>query len=163
MKRTALARRTPLVARTPLRRTALSPASPKHTRTVSRPKRAVGIPAKVRAALRLRSGGMCEIAAPGCDGRAVDASHRISVKMGGRRGAAAARHHVLSGLMAACRGCHSLIHSQPAHAYWKGWALREHEIPSEVPVLRRGHWVLLLDDGSVLPTNKTTADMKEAS
>ncbi len=152
MKRTgSLARRTPLVAKTPLARTG---SAPKHTRTASKPKRRpAGIPLQVRTGLKARSGGMCEIAAPGCDGRATDASHRLGVKMGGRQGTAAARHHVLSQLLHSCRGCHELLHSAPAAAYWQGWMLRENEDPTAVPVLYRGQWVRLTNDGSIEPTN----------
>lgn len=159
MKRSSLlARRTPLLAKTGLRRTAL-PATPlsRVAKRTAQPKRHAkgGIPAKVRAALAVRSAGMCEIGAPGCDGRATDASHRISVKMGGRHGAAARRHHVLSQLLHACRGCHSHLHQAPAAAYWRGWALREGEIPTEVPVLYRSAWVLLTDSGLLIPTTLT--------
>lgn len=166
MKPGGLKRYTPLQAQSELKRTAaLTSAqfsrSAKHhnaaaNRRQSKPSRPAGIPAKVRAALKLRSGGVCEVQAPGCDGRAVDPSHRIKTGMGGRRGTAAARHHVLSNLLHACRGCHSeVIHAYPAAAYWQGWMLREHEIPAEVPALYRGMWVLLADDGSISPTNKT--------
>ena len=154
MKRTGT-----LARRTPLARTA---SAPKHTRTVSKPKRRPsGIPAAVRAALKLRSGGECEIRAPGCEVRATDASHRLGVKMGGRHGAAAARHHVLSQILHSCRGCHSLIHFAPAAAYWQGWMLRENEDPTAVPVLYRGCWVLLDNSGGTTPTGKTTADIAE--
>lgn len=156
MKRTALTRRASL------RRTTLSPAAPKHTRRQPN-RRPAGIPAKVRAALRQRSGGVCEIQAGGCEGRATEASHRLGVKMGGRHGAAAARHHVLSQMLHACRGCHhSVIHAYPAAAYWRGWMLREHENPRAVPVLYRGVWSLLDDSGGVTHTNLTTADMPNA-
>ena len=33
----------------------------------------------------------------------------------------------------------------------RGWMLREHEIPAGVPALYRGVWVLLSDDGRVMP------------
>lgn len=117
-------------------------------RPTSRP----SIPAKVRAALAVRSEGMCEIAEHGCTGTAVDPSHRISTGMGGRKGEAAARHHVLSNLLHACRHCHSEhVHAQPAVAYWNGWMLHEHEDPTAVPVLYRGRRVLLTDHGTTIP------------
>lgn len=160
MKRSELKRRTPLVAKSPLKLVTPLPRAglrsvrhgsvPKPPRRVSSP-----IPAKVRAALLARSGGVCEIAAPGCSGRATDFAHRKKVGAGGRKGQAARAHHVLSNALAACRGCHSSCHSAPAAAYWRGWILREHEIPAEVPALYRGVWVLLTDDGGVTKTNKT--------
>jgi len=154
MKRSALlARRTPLLAKTGLRRTALpdNPLSRVAKRT-SQPKRHAksGIPAKVRVALAARSGGVCEIGAPGCVGRAVDPSHRKATGAGGRHGQAAVRHHVLSNILHACRFCHERhVHAYPAAAYWRGWALREHENPAAVPVLYRWKWVLLSDNGTV--------------
>ena len=155
MKRTALARRTPLA------RTAV--LAPKHTRTVSRPKRrpTVVVPPKVRAALRERSDGMCEIAAPGCTGVATDFAHRKKVGAGGRKGAAARAHHVLANALASCRSCHANCHAAPAAAYWRGWMLRENDNPTTMPVLYRGCWPLLSNDGAVTRTDLTTADIAE--
>jgi hypothetical protein len=149
-----------LARRTPLARTA---SAPKHTRTARpKPHRSAGIPPQVRAALKARSGGECEIRAPGCDIRATEASHRKPTGMGGRRGTAAVRHHVLSNLLHACSGCHHVhVHGYPGHAYWQGWALRENDDPTVMPVLYRGCWSLLANDGTVTRTDKTTADVAE--
>lgn len=160
MKRSRLERRTPLTAKTELRRKSALGHSPLarsalHADSAARkaaPKRAstTSIPAKVRAALKVRSGGLCEIAAPGCAEIATDDSHRIKSGMGGRKGAAAVRHHVLSNLMHACRHCHSKwLHASPAAAYAAGWMLREHQNPLTEPVVYRGTWCLLGDDGSI--------------
>ena len=82
--------------------------------------------------------------------------------MGGRHGKAAVAHHVLANLLHACRGCHHQhVHRTPAVAYWHGWALREGEDPTVVPVLYRGVWSLLSNDGTVTKTDKTTADIAE--
>jgi hypothetical protein len=166
MRRSPLKRRTPLTAKTELKRTTALGRSPLARSSLNAgsaarktaPKRRTPspIPAKVRAALKLRSGGLCEIAAAGCTETATDASHRIKIGMGGRKGSAGARHHVLSNLLHACRGCHSgALHAAPAAAYWRGWMLREHEDPRTVPCLYRGLWVLLADDGSLSPTTST--------
>lgn len=49
-------------------------------------------------------------------------------------------------------GCHGeRIHQQPRDAWAKGWTVRSHQDPRVVPVLRRGVWVLLGDDGSFEP------------
>lgn len=161
MKRSApIARRTPLTSSTPLARS--SALAPKHTRKPAKRRGSSGVPAKVRAALKVRSGGVCEIQAPGCSMRATEDSHRLKVGMGGRHGAAAVRHHVLSQLLHACHGCHRGLHEAPAAAYWAGRMLREGEDPTAVPVLYRNRWVLLADDGSITDSPKTTAD-KEAS
>ena len=167
MKRSTPSQRTtPLTSKADLKRkTALGRApfarSTLHAGQTARkaaPKRhtASRVPAKVRAALKLRSGGLCEIAAPGCTDIATDDSHRIKNGMGGRKGAAAVRHHVLSNLLHACRGCHAgALHAAPAAAYWRGWMLREHEDPRTVPCLYRGIWVLLTDDGQLISTTST--------
>jgi hypothetical protein len=163
-----LARKTPLKAKTGVRRTSTLSASPlartprraSGARQVHQPKRRTpsGIPAKVRAALARRSDGICEVQAPGCAGRAVDPSHRKKTGNGGRHGEAAVRHQVLSNLLHACRGCHEgAIHAMPAAAYWRGWMLRENENPREVACLYRGVWVLLDDQGAIFPTQPKEA------
>lgn len=165
MKKTELRRKTPLRAgKGMVRKAWIVPErvrSAPHRSPKPQRRRPVGssIPDKVRKALALRSGGACEVQAPGCDGWAVDPSHRKGTGAGGRKGAAAVRHHVLSNLLHACRGCHSGIHAMPAVAYWKGWMLREGEDPHEVPALYRGNWVLLDDSGAVTPTTRTTAEV----
>lgn len=148
-------RQVPLVAKTGLRRT--SPPASSLSRSAkhgNQPRRSSpsGIPAAVRRALAARSDGVCEIQAADCAGRAVDPSHRKTTGMGGRKGAAAVRHHVLSNLLHACRMCHEqAIHAMPAVAFWNGWMLREHEDPTAVPALYRGARARLGDDGSVSP------------
>jgi len=156
-------RKTPLTAKAePTRKTALSRSplarSALHAGQSARkatPKRrtTAAVPARVRAALKLRSGGLCEIQAPGCLELATDFSHRKKVGAGGRKGAAAVVHHVLSNALAGCRGCHSFLHASPAASYSAGWMLREHQNPLAEPVVYRGQWCLLTDDGSVLPTD----------
>lgn len=125
--------------------------------TAARP----AIPARVRAALTLRSEGKCEVGALGCTGLAVDPSHRIKTGMGGRKRDAAARHHVLSNILHACRMCHDQrLHAEPGAAYAAGWMLREHQNPAAEPVLYRGELRWLTDDGSVLtarPINEETS------
>lgn len=169
MRRTTIDRRTPLVTKSELRRTvALSRSSMSRSALhANQPKPQAkrrstagsSIPAKVRAALSVRSGGVCEVQAPGCVGRAIDPSHRKKTGAGGRRGQAATRHHVLSNLLHSCRFCHERhIHAYPAAAYWRGWALREGDNPASAPCLYRGAWSLLGDDGSVAATNRTTEE-----
>lgn len=171
MKRTVLERRSPLVAKTGLRRTAALNRSPLarsslHAEGAARrqqPKRRTAspspIPAKVRIALAARSGGMCEIASSGCTGVATDAAHRVRVGMGGRKGSTAVRHHVLSNLLHLDRHCHTRHgHANPAEAYPAGWMLRENQDPATTPALYRGVWVRLGDDGSMSPANTTAEE-----
>jgi hypothetical protein len=162
VKKTPLTRRTPLQPGKALQRkewTAPAPVFPmlrrnqaaRHHQQKRRPTSSPGVPAKVRAALAARSEGLCEIEAPGCTGAATDLSHRKKVGAGGRKGATAKAHHVLSNSLAACRWCHQeQLHAQPALAYWAGWMLRENENPREVPVSYRGQRRWLTDDGRVL-------------
>lgn len=170
MKRSGpIQRRTPLKSSKPLERKAalsVSPTARSRTHANSaaqrhQPKRASsssGVPARVRKALAERSGGLCEVAQPGCARVATDFSHRLRTGMGGRHGAAARAHHVLSNALAACRPCHAArLHAQPKEAYAAGWILREGQIPTAERVLYRGVWVFLTDDGSVLTTNPIAA------
>lgn len=159
MKRTPLVRRAPLAAKSELKRTAALRRSPLarsalHAQVAERatqPKRRTAQPiaAKVRRELAARSGGVCEIGAPGCTGQATEAAHRVKRGMGGRKGAALTGHDVLSNLLHVDHHCHhQLCHANPAAAYAAGWMLREHEHPATTPALYRGVWVLLHDDGT---------------
>lgn len=160
MKRTPLGRKTPLTAKTglkrktalgrsPLARSALHAGSAARTAAPKR-RTASPIPAAVRKALARRSGGMCEIAAPGCTGAATEAAHRVKRGMGGRKRASLLAHDVLSNLLHLDHYCHrQLCHSQPALAYAHGWMLRESQDGPAEPVAYRGVWCLLADDGSV--------------
>lgn len=148
-----------LTRKTPLRRTTALTASPLARSSVHAhqarkvPKRGTSspVPPKVRAALRKRSGGWCEIATRGCTGLATEFAHRKKNGAGGRHGDAAAAHHVLSNALDACHNCHQIQgHREPAQAYANGWMLREHQDPARERVLRRGVWRLLGDDGSVM-------------
>lgn len=149
MKRTALERKAPLLAKVPLQRRSplLRTAGNAHE---PKPRRRPGVPPKVRKGLTARSGGLCEIAQPGCTGIATDLSHRLKTGMGGRHGDSAKAHHVLSNALHACSTCHHrALHARPAEAYAAGWMLKEGQIPPAEPVLYRGRWRLLGDDGSV--------------
>jgi|GEM_PF-1994380 len=117
------------------------------------------LPTTVAAALKARSGGVCEIQAPGCARVAVDPSHRKKVGAGGRRGDARTAHNVLSNVLHACRHCHDELHRRPAYARspGRGWMLTEHQNPASVPALYRGVLVLLTDDGRVLPVGEVAA------
>jgi hypothetical protein len=101
--------------------------------------------------VRERSGGVCEIQVPGlCWGRALDFSHRIREGQGGpwspRNG------------LDACRACHEWTHRYPSAARVKRWALKANELDMlDRPVLYRGAWALLGEDGSVTPTRRGAA------
>lgn len=173
MKRSpAPQRKTPLKAGKPLERTTAWPApatarSTLHANSAAqrhqsrRPSSPPAIPAKIRAGLKARSGGVCEIGQQGCTLHAAEASHRVRTGMGGRKGAALEAHHVLSNILHSCRACHSRAHSRPDEAYSAGWMLREHQNPLTERCLYRGAWRWLDDAGRVLDTNPN--DAEEAS
>ncbi len=167
VKRTNIQRRTPLLPTAkslqritalgaqPLSRSAVHAQSAANRRQPKAERRTrTAVPARVRAALAVRSGGLCEIAAHGCTGAASEASHRIKRGMGGRKGVTAAAHDVLSNLLHTCHHCHHVRgHRSPTEAYLSGWMLREYLTPTAEPCFYRGRWVWLTDDGLVLNTN----------
>lgn len=107
------------------------------------------VPDDVRAALAERSKGQCEMRLHGCTGVAVDPSHRISSKSGGRHGEAKTVHDRLSNLMHACRQCHEWVTSRDAEAKDDGLRLDEWQMPTQEPVLYRGVLSFLDDAGGV--------------
>lgn len=109
------------------------------------------VPPNVRKRLEDRSGGLCEAQLIGCRYWAVDPHHRITQKAGGRHGQAKLTHDRLSNLLHLCRPCHQWATSRAdLEAYEIGLCLREHQHPSEEPVVYRGELCLLADDGHVL-------------
>lgn len=144
----SLARKTPLQSTIPLDR---SSAPLKRAPTVQK-RTKPAVTSKVRAQLRQRSGGLCEIHLHGiCAETATEASHRIKRGAGGRHGAAAERNGRPSNLTYSCSPCHAHIHQHPAASRDWGWMLLEDADPPTSPVLVRGQWSLLGDDGSVTP------------
>lgn len=163
MKRTSLARKTPLQpgtglrrrtplqqasasiqpgARTTLRRSPMKPSRPEPKLT----------PAQ-KAPLVERSGGWCELRIQGvCVEVAHDVAHRIGEGMGGRKGAAAELNDRLSNVLHACRSCHRYCHDYPATGRGHGWMLRQGSNPLRSPVFYcNRRWVLLDDAGGWTP------------
>ncbi|MGV9540880.1 hypothetical protein ACWDSF_06105 [Nocardia beijingensis] len=116
--------------------------------TWKRRKSKPGFSATVKATIGARSGGLCELFV-GC-GAAVQYHHRAPRGAGGTSlpwvNQAANGLHV-------CRRHHDFIEAQRALAYAKGWLVARNGslTAAEVPVLYRGRWVLLTDDGRVEP------------
>jgi hypothetical protein len=99
----------------------------------------------LRAALAERSGGVCEIQAPGCHGRAVEPCHRIGTGMGGVHGEAIAVSDRLSNAAHGCRNCGRWQHDHEPMAKAYGQILPRSADPlRESIVLRYG--VVFLDD-----------------
>lgn len=91
---------------------------------------------------------VCEVMAE-CHGRsAVAVHHRRPRAAGGSRRPETNR--AANGL-AVCDADHAWIESFREQAHRYGWLLRQQQTPSEVPVLRRGVWVLLDDAGGFTP------------
>lgn len=104
MKRTALARRTPL------------------RRAVKRAVRTTDpIPRKERKAVEKRSGGWCEL---GCRHRATHMHHRKLRRHGDHRAV---------NLIHVCAEHHHIIHASPDHSMRLGWLVPSWEDPALVP------------------------------
>lgn len=101
-------KRTPLNRRQPLRRNPF-PRRP--------PRKSTVIPSTVRAEVEARSGGLCEVRAEGCTGRALHKHHRLRRSQGGQ--------HTVANVTDACPWCHLIaIHGNPEWAYENGWMIR---------------------------------------
>ncbi|MBP2704469.1 hypothetical protein JOL79_11650 [Microbispora sp. RL4-1S] len=110
------------------------------------------LPVKVVAAVRARSGGLCEIGLE-CGGlaQAVERAHRTGKGAGGPGGRGRAASNSPSNLMDACRRDHDRVdRAKVTDAYLRGHKIHRHGLarPHEVPVLHAGYgWVLLDDHG----------------
>lgn len=102
---------------------------------------------ELRAALAIRSGGVCEIQQTGCFGAATEPAHRIGTGMGGVHGDAVAASDRLSNAVHACRSCGQWQHDHEPMAKAYGQILPRHADPRTEPVLLRYGVVWLDDDG----------------
>jgi hypothetical protein len=126
------------------------PTPPKKTKPKrSKPKH---VPAEVKAILRRRSGGACEVGLIcGGSARGVDPAHREGKKAGGT---SKPWSDLASNLTWACRPDHDLIDAKaPAGAERLGLKVRAGVArPWEIPLLHSAHgWVLLDDQGGHRP------------
>jgi hypothetical protein len=106
-----------------------------------------GFPKPVKAIMFGRSGERCEI--DDC-GPASTCHHRGPRSAGGTREGWV--NQAANGLVVA-DACHNRIESNRTAAYVNGWLVSRlgSKQAADVPVLYRGRWVLLADDGSVRP------------
>lgn len=90
------------------------------------------IPAEVRAAVRRRSGGRCEVRLDGCSGRATGQHHRLKRRAG---------VHTAENLVDVCRECHTAspaaIHRNVARSIEAGLIIPSWESPPREPWTRR--------------------------
>lgn len=99
-----------------------------------------------------RSDGRCEAWIPGvCIGMAREWHHRLNRSQGGRWDASNGLH--------LCKPCHAYVTDKARdEAKAKGWAVAPGiTSPIEVPVLRRGVWVLLDDEGGMAAVEQGSA------
>jgi hypothetical protein len=143
---------TQLRRHTPLRQESSKRAAAREAGVVPHPKRAQpAVPARLRVALKVRSGGRCEISLIGCLGPATDPAHRLARKAGGRRRTGRKAVDRLSAVMHSCRLCHDWSEARPRESYELGLKIREGQIPAQEPVVYRGKLAYLTDDGHVVP------------
>lgn len=157
-RRKGLTTRTPLLPKQPLKRipaTGSSWVQPKRSKPLTtKPKAPTKEEKDGREVVKQRSlvgeVRMCEITIPGvCTGRATDFHHRKNRSQGGT-------WEPVNGL-AACRRCHSTVTDTRAEYYANGWCVESHQDPAEIPVLYRGRWGRLTDDGGLTPVEKGKA------
>lgn len=91
-----------------------------------------------------RSGGICEIRGTA---EAEQIHHRRPRGMGSTR---RPETNQAANALHACKDCHFDAEINRANAKKLGWLVPQHRNPTEVPVLRRGLWVQLFDDGDYI-------------
>lgn len=108
-----------------------------------------GFPREVRELIKNRAGGRCEI----CDHTTSDthARHRCVCGTSG-----SLRHETdtpSSGLWL-CGHCHRIVEAYRSHALDRGWIVRQCRSTLATPVLYRGAWMMLDDEGNTyrIPT-----------
>jgi hypothetical protein len=89
---------------------------------------------------------VCEIWAI-CQGVAAQAVHHRRPRAAG--GTRRPETNQPANGLASCDPCHEWVESNRGQAKKFGWLLTQSEVPAARPVLRRGRWVLLADDGSI--------------
>ena len=153
MKRsTAIVRRTPLVHRSamPHRRAPIRP--------VSERKAEQSDAANVARGLVRDRDGCCIL----CGKPGVDAHHRLP--RGGGGALWDPSRFALSRLVWLCRDDHRWVEGHRLLAYGLGLLVRHGITPcSEIPVLRHRRWVLLDDNGGVVPVKAVTQCFEVAS
>lgn len=101
-----------------------------------------------------RAEGNCEFCSRALDlfGKQLSRQHRIPRGMGGSKDPkvnAPSNLIVLCGSATTPGGCHHRAESRRIWAMENGLLLGRHTNPASAPVLYRGRWALLTDDGAV--------------
>lgn len=107
--------------------------------------RLTGFSPLVRHTINERAQTMCEV----CGVFPVQQlHHRRARGMGSTR--RPETNQAANGL-ACCLPCHRHIEENRKESLSAGWLVSQHRQPADVPVARRGVWVLLADNGDVQP------------
>lgn len=150
-RRTSLQSHTELQRKTPLRRTGWLPVKPRKATLKRGPGRKSAEEKRGREAVEARGGGVCEIQVPGvCLGAAEVFSHRKR-KSQSSKAEKWSPTNGLAGCGSGTTGCegHLTARGSTADVRSKGWTVHPSLNPSAVPVLRRGVYVWLYEDGSL--------------
>jgi 5-methylcytosine-specific restriction protein A len=107
-----------------------------------------GFPKHVRNTVAARANGFCERCGANTP---TQLHHRRPRGMGGSR---ADDTNTAPNALAVCESCHREIESDRDDALKFGWLVRQGANPGDVPVFRRGQWVVLTDTGAAfMPAN----------
>lgn len=102
-----------------------------------------GFPTTVRNLVAKRANGFCERCGANTP---TQIHHRRPRGMGG------SKHpdtNTAANALAVCLDCHNQIESDRKDAARYGWLVSQGRNSAEVPVFRRGQWVVLTDSGAV--------------
>lgn len=102
-----------------------------------------GFSESVHAVINGRSMGLCEVCG---DARVTDHHHRRPRGAGGSK---RPDTNTAANGLGICHGCHRMIELNRRVALLMGWLLRQPDQPNARPVMYRGVWRYLHDDGNV--------------
>lgn len=144
MKRTGLQRKTPLRATKPIKRVSIVPGKSTVNPTRMKPWRPTKTTEETlgRKIVSERADEHCERC--GLQSDALEWHHRRNRSQGGLWDPANG--------MALDRACHHFVTVNPEASDKPGWTVLNGEDPRTKPVLYRGRWVLLDNDGRVFPS-----------
>lgn len=99
---------------------------------------------------------VCEVMAV-CQGRQAEAAHHRRPR--GAGGSRRPETNQPANSLAVCAADHEYLESHREEALRFGWLVLQHQTPADIPVLRRGVWVVLDDVGGFervpAPTQET--------
>lgn len=95
----------------------------------------------------------CEFMIPGvCNYMGEQLHHRLLRSQGGQ--------HTVTCLVYICSDCHDAVHGLGKESYENGWLVHGWDDPEDEPVLRRGRWVLLHEDGTMTEVERDQSDTR---